>query len=49
MSVILLLGRLRKEDCKFKASLGYRAKLCPKKKKKKKKVLKVIIYQILTN
>jgi hypothetical protein len=48
MSVILLLGRLRKEDCKFKASLGYRAKLCPKKKKKKK-VLKVIIYQILTN
>jgi hypothetical protein len=30
--VISALGRLRQEDVKFKASLGYRAKLCLKNK-----------------
>jgi hypothetical protein len=30
MPVILALGRLKQEDCKFKASLGYIARTCLK-------------------
>jgi hypothetical protein len=30
------LGRLRQEDCEFEASLGYIAKMSPKKRKKEK-------------
>jgi hypothetical protein len=32
------LRRLRQEDPKFKANLGYTARLCLKKKKEKKKI-----------
>jgi hypothetical protein len=36
--VILALGRLRQEDCKFEASLDYGMRLCLKKKKSRFKV-----------
>jgi hypothetical protein len=42
--VISALGKLRQEDCRFEASLGYKARLSLKKKKKtlkKKKFKKV--------
>jgi hypothetical protein len=48
--VILALGRLRKEDLKFKGSLGYKIRLCLKKnllKKCKKNLLKVVLEEWL--
>ena len=33
MLIILVLGRLRQEDCEFEASLNYRAKSCLRKTK----------------
>jgi ubiquinone/menaquinone biosynthesis C-methylase UbiE len=34
-SVIPVLGRLKQEDCKFKASLGYTVRVCLKQNKMK--------------
>jgi hypothetical protein len=39
MPIILVLGRLREEDCEFKASLGYIARPSLKKPNQKKKVV----------
>jgi hypothetical protein len=36
MSVIPTLGRLKQEDCKLKASLGYTVRPCLKEEKKTK-------------
>jgi hypothetical protein len=35
MLVILALGRIRQEDCEFKAKMDFMANCCLKKKKKK--------------
>jgi hypothetical protein len=37
MSITSVPGRLRQEDCEFKAYLGYIVRLCQKRKKGKEK------------
>jgi hypothetical protein len=39
MPAILVLGRLKQKDCEFKASLGYIARPCLKKRRKREKIM----------